>query len=219
MIITALERQKRQRRLRVYVDDAFALTVALSLAQEKGLHDGMAMSAADLRALRREDERHTAYEAALRLLSYRPRSEKEMRFRLGRRGVAPEVVEETVRRLRRAHYLDDEAFAQFWTERRDSVSPRSRALIQRELRFKGIDTDTASSTVEGLDDEEAAYRAAVKRLPALTGLSQDVFRRRLGGFLTRRGFSYDTIRHTLERCWSEADGGGSGPSEDSSHPS
>jgi regulatory protein len=219
MIITALERQKRQRRLRVYVDGAFALTVALSRAQEKGLHEGMGMSAAELRALRREDERHTAYEAALRLLSYRPRSEKEMRFRLGRRGVAPEVVEETVRRLRRAHYLDDEAFAQFWAERRDSVSPRSRALIERELRFKGIDAGTASSTVADLDDEEAAYRAAAKRLPALTGLSREVFWRRLGGFLTRRGFSYDVVRPTLERCWSDISGGDSESAEEGAEPS
>jgi len=213
MIITALERQKRQRRLNVFVDGRFALAVALSLAQEKGLHEGMTVSAAELRALRREDERHSAYEAALNLLSYRPRSEKEMRFRLGRHGIAPEVVEETVKRLRRLHYLDDGAFAQFWTERRDGVSPRSRALIQRELRFKGIDAETASSTVEGLDDEEAAYRAASKRLPAVAGLSRELFRRRLGGFLTRRGFAYDVVRRTLERCWSEV-GGGSGLSEE-----
>lgn len=214
MIITALERQKRRRRVNVFVDGRFALALALSLAQEKGLHSEMEVTEADLRALRKEDERHSAYEAALRLLSYRPRSEKEMRFRLGRRGFAPEVVEETVKRLRRLHYLDDGAFAQFWTERRDSVSPRSRALIQSELRFKGIDAETASSTVEGLDDEEAAYRAATKRLPAVAGLSRDLFRRRLGGFLTRRGFAYDVVRRTLERCWSEV-GGESGPSEES----
>ncbi len=206
MIITALERQQRRRRVNVFVDGRFALSLALSLVQEKGLHSEMEVTEADLRALREEDERRSAYEAALRLLSYRPRSEKEIRFRLGRRGVAPEVVEETVKTLRQRHYLDDGAFAQFWTERRDSASPRSRALIQSELRFKGIDAETASSTVEGLDDEEAAYRAAAKRLPALAGLSRDLFRRRLGGFLTRRGFAYDVVRRTLERCWSEVSG-------------
>ena len=212
MIITGLERQRR-RRVNVFVNGRFALSLALSLAQEKGLHSEMEVTEADLQALREEDERRSAYEAALHLLSYRPRSEKEMRFRLGRRGFPPEVAEETVTRLRRLHYLDDGAFAQFWTERRDSVSPRSRALIQSELRFKGIDAETASSTVEGLDDEEAAYRAASKRLPAVAGLSRDLFRRRLGGFLTRRGFAYDIVRRTLERCWSEV-GGESGPSEE-----
>ena len=165
MIITALERQKRQRRLRVYVDGAFALSLALSLAQEKGLHEGMAMSAADLRSLRREDERHTAYEAALRLLSYRPRSEKEMRFRLGRRGVAPEVVDETVRRLRRAHYLDDGAFAQFWARaagQRESAQPGPHRAGNSGSRGSTPTRPRRRST--GLDDEEAAYRAAAKRL-------------------------------------------------------
>ncbi len=203
MIITSLERQRRRRRVNVYVDGRFALALALGLAQEKGLHSGMTVSEAELQALREEDERQSAYEAALRLLSYRPRSEKEMRMRLGRRGVPPALVDETVERLRRAHYLDDGAFAQFWTESRDRVSPRSRGLIRRELLFKGIDAETAASTVEGLDDEGAAYRAAAKRLHALEGLDYDVFRRRLGGFLTRRGFGYDVVRRTLERCWSE----------------
>jgi regulatory protein len=211
VIITALERQKRRRRLNVYVDGRFALALALSLAQEKGLHTGMTVSEAELQALREEDERHGAYEAALRLLSYRPRSEKEMRMRLKRRGIAPALVEETVERLRRLHYLDDKAFARFWTESRDSISPRSRGLIRRELLFKGIDAETATSTVEDLDDEEAAYRAASKRLHAFEGLSYDVFRRRLGGFLTRRGFGYNVVRRTLERCWSEIEGGA--PSE------
>jgi len=76
-----------------------------------------------------------------------------------------------------------------------------------------------TSTVAGLDDEEAAYRAAAKRLHALTGLSREVFWRRLGGFLTRRGFSYDVVRPTLERCWNDISGGDSEPSEEGAEPS
>jgi len=207
MFITSVERQLRRRqRANLFVDGQYALSLALSLAQEKGLHPGMTIDEAELQGLRTEDERRTAYEAAINLLSYRPRSEKEIRQRLRRRSVAPEVIDETVERLRAAHYLDDAAFAQFWRESRETLSPRSGRLIRSELLFKGVDIDTATSTVEDLDDEEAAYRAAAKRLKSLKDDDCDVFRRRLGGFLTRRGFSYDVVRRTLERCWRDLGG-------------
>ena len=186
MLITGLERQPRRRRVSLFVDGRFALALATDLAAEKGLRVGMSV---------------------LRLLSYRPRSEREMRARLRRHSVDAAVIEETVARLRQAHYLDDAAFAQFWRESRQSLSPRSRRLIRSELLSKGVDADTAGATVEGVDDDEAAYRAASKRLKALAGSDYDTFRQRLGGFLTRRGFSYDVARRTIERCWGESGGG------------
>ena len=208
MLITSVERQpRRRRRVNLFVDGQFAFSLALSLAQEKGIHAGMTVDEAELDALRAEDERRTAYEAAIHLLSYRPRSEREMRQRLRRRGVAPDVIDETVERLHASHYLDDAAFAQFWRESRETLSPRSGRLIRSELLSKGVDAGTATSTVEGLDDEEAAYRAASKRLKSLRGDDYEVFRRRLGGFLTRRGFSYDVVRRIIERCWRDLGGG------------
>jgi len=206
MIVTSIERQPRRRRVNVFVDGQFALSLALSLVQEKDVHAGMTVDEAELQALRTEDERRAAYETAIHLLSYRPRSEREMRQRLRRRGAAPDVVDETIERLRASHYLDDAAFAQFWRESREAISPRSGRLIRSELMSKGVDAGTATSTVEGLDDEEAAYRAASKRLKAHQGESYDVFRRRLGGFLTRRGFSYDVVRRVLDRCWRDIGG-------------
>lgn len=206
MIVTSLERQPRRRRVNVFVDGRFALSLTLSLAQEKGLHAGMALDEGQLDRLRAEDERRVAYEAAIHLLSYRPRSEREMGQRLRRRGVGPDVIEETVQRLRESHYLDDDAFAQFWRESRQALSPRSGRLIRSELLSKGVDSETATSTVEGLDDEEAAYRAASKRLKSVLGEDFGAFRRRLGGFLIRRGFNYNVVKRTLERCWLEIGG-------------
>jgi regulatory protein len=207
MIISAIERQKRRQRVNVYGDEGrFAFALALHLAQDAGLHTGMELSQAQVNALQDADARHSAYEAALRLLSYRPRSEREMRRRLGRRGIGLRLIDETVRRLRERGYLDDKAFADFWTEARETTSPRSRRLIVHELRAQGVDADTAAAATASVADEEAAYRAASRRLHAFRGLDYDTFRRRLDGFLVRRGFSYEVARRTAERCWQEAGG-------------
>jgi regulatory protein len=206
MIITAINKQKYRQRVNVYVDGRFAFALGLTVAQEAGLYTGMAVSDADLHKLQDADVRQSAYDAALRLLAYRPRSEKELRLRLARRGYAPPLVDETLARLRRLGYVDDEAFARFWTESRDSSSPRSRRLLRSELLQKGVKADTASEAVVDLSDEEAAYRAAAKRLRTVQDVDYPAFRRRLGDFLLRRGFSYDVIRRTVDRCWVEKGG-------------
>lgn len=203
MIITSLERQRRRRRVNVFVDGRFALAVGLDLAAERGLHTGMAVTEAELRSLQAAETGQKAYEAGLRLLTYRPRSEREMRQRLARRGFEARLIGETVARLRRLGYLDDDAFARYWTESRDQLSPRAGRLIRRELRLKGIDSEIAAEASAAVSDEDAAYRAAAKRVRVLAGLDFAKFRERLGGFLIRRGFSYEVTRHVLERCWQE----------------
>ncbi len=211
MIVTAVNKQKHRKRVNVYVDGRFALALSVAVAQEAGLHTGMAVSDDDLRALQEADARQGAYDAALRLLAYRPRSEKELRLRLARRGHPPPLIGETVARLRRLGYVDDEAFARFWTESRDNTGPRSRRLLRSELLQKGVAADTAGEAVAAVCDEEAAYRAASKRLRAFQDSDYATFRRRLGDSLFRRGFSYEVIRRTVDRCWEEK---GGSPAED-----
>ena len=150
-------------------------------------------------------EPQRAYEAALRFLSYRPRSSQEVRRRLASR-FTPEAVQETVRRLEEHGFLDDAAFAAFWRQSREAHRPRSTALIRRELMQKGVPRDVAEAAVTGLDDEHSAYRAAKRRERALRGLDEATFRRRLGDYLRRRGFSFGVAHGVVERLWEERGG-------------
>ena len=98
---------------------------------------------------------------AFRFLSYRPRSESEVRRRLEAKYPVL-VAESVVQRLREQGLLDDTSFAQEWTRSRVSHRPRSAKAIRRELLGKGVDRDTAQAAVETLDDEESAYRAGLR---------------------------------------------------------
>ena len=76
--------------------------------------------------------------AAYHYLSYRPRSEGEIRQWLHRRGFANEVAEKTMIKLREQNLSDDFAFARFWKENRLSFKPKSKRLIKKELRDKKV---------------------------------------------------------------------------------
>jgi regulatory protein len=208
--VTAIEKQRRGGRLNLFLDGAFALALTTEVAARAGLRVGAVVDEAALASLRDEAARADAMSSALRLLSYRPRSESELRQRLVRRGAPAEVIEATLRRLGELKLVDDEAFARGWAESRDRSSPRGRRLLKHELLAKGVGADTAREAVSGVDEEDAAARAAARRLTALRGLTYEQFRRRLGDFLLRRGFGFNTVHVTVERGWRALAEGGDG---------
>lgn len=200
--ITAIEAQRRGRdRVNVFLDEAFAFSLGREVVEEQGLHPGQVVSNSQIEELVGADLLGRCFNAALRLLSYRPRSEMEIRARLSRR-FEREVIERVLLQLKARQMVDDAAFAQFWRENRESFSPRSKRLLKLELRQKGIDPEVVDEVVEGLDDEDSAYRAAQRRGRTLER-DYETFRRKLGAFLGRRGFSYGVINRTIERLWQE----------------
>ena len=202
MIISSIEK-RRGRRVDVYVDGRLALTLAKELAVERGLRAGATITPDQLTALGEEGARRGALEAGLRLLSYRLRSEEELRRRLADKRYDRKAIESALARLRELGYLDDEAFSLYWAETRQAQRPRSRRLLASELRSRGIDKETAELATADVSDEDAAYLAAIGRLRALRGQEYQAFRERLGRFLISRGFGYDIARQVIERCWAE----------------
>jgi regulatory protein len=148
-----------------------------------------------------------AHTAALRFLSYRPRSEAEVRTRLTR-NFPRDLVENVLQALREESLVDDAAFATLWTDSRDSLKPRSAWAIKRELIAKGVDGVLAEEAVIGLDDEASAYRAGVGLARRLHDADLSTFRRRLWSHLKRRGFADADCRHTINRLWEERDADG-----------
>lgn len=153
---------------------------------------------------------------ALRLLSRRSRSIKEMRERLRKKGISPADVSHCIRWLEERRLLDDEAFARALTRDRIRFSPRSPFLIRTELRKKGVAGPLAPRAIdqvleeEGLQERDLAAQAAqgwVRRQSPATRADllaerfsedREKVRRRLYGFLSRRGFRGDEARRGME---------------------
>ncbi len=102
--ITAIRPQKRGKKINLFLDGRFAFALAKETAQ--GREVGKELSPEEVQSLTRKDALERARDFSLRFLSYRPRSEKEMRERLWRHGFPPETVEETIARLKDQGLLD-----------------------------------------------------------------------------------------------------------------
>lgn len=201
-VITALEvHQRNKDRVKLFLDDAFAMD--LSSLQASQLAPGQSLTQAEVDALSEAKALQSAYDRALRFLSYRPRSADEVRRHLERNAVAKVVVAVVIERLNERGYLDDLAFAQFWLENRNRFKPIAPRALRYELRQKGVDDAIVESVLSEVDVEEAAYRAAQSRVTRYRGSTRQVFRSKLYGLLRRRGFDSEAIYAVVGRLQNE----------------
>lgn len=204
--ITALKVQKRNKdRVSVYLDGEYAFGVKAIVAAR--LRVGQSLSDDDIVELQGRDLFERAYDRALDFLSYRPRSEAEVRRYLRDKQMPEQVIEATIERLTRVDLLDDEAFARFWIENREQFKPRSRRMLSYELRQKGVAAATIARMLDDVDEQESAYRAAAQQIRRYAKLDREAFFRRLMGFLGRRGFDYQVAMAVVRRLWEERESG------------
>ena len=200
--ITAITVQKKTpNRVNIHLDGEFAFGVARITAA--WLKVGDELSEEKIAKLLAEDSLERAHQQSMLFLSYRARSEKEVRQNLQKHEFSEDAIETTIERLRGAGLVNDNEFAQTWVENRNTFRPRSRRALAIELRQKGLDDETVSSAVSGVNEETLAYEAAQKRLGRLKGLEWNDFRKKLSEFLARRGFPYSVIAPIVTRAWSE----------------
>ncbi len=200
--ITALKVQaKAKDRVNVSLDGEFAF--GLALIHALWLKIGQHLSDAEIAELQTADTLEKAQQRALNLISYRPRSVKEVQQRLKKAGVDEAQTETIVTRLKEAGLLDDETFSNQWVESRLRASPRSKRMIQWELKQKGVGADQINKALEGVNDEDAATQAALKKLPRFAALDARERKRKLMEFLARNGFSYDVISSVVTKVLNE----------------
>ncbi len=201
--ITAIVVQKRSpNRVNIYLDGEFAFGLARIVAA--WLRIGQELSEEKIERLQAEESRERAFQQAILFLSYRSRSESEIRQNLRKHEFPEPVIETTLERLREGGLANDNQFARAWVENRTTFRPRSRRLMAMELRQKGLNEEAVASAVENVDDEALAYEAAQKRAARFRDLEWNEFRKKLSDFLARRGFSYSVIAPVITRIWNEA---------------
>jgi len=201
--ITALRASNHGEKVKVFVDGVLAFVADKKTIANAGLQLGQNLSVSQVEEIKHLFLLHDCVDAALHYLSYRPRSKDEVRRRLQQRGFADDVIVETMDTLKERGFIDDVAFANFWKDSRLSFNPRSRELLKLELRQKGVSAHIAAETVEDIDDETSAYRVGLKKSRGLGLLDYADFRRRIFGYLRRRGFGYEVANKVVERLWNE----------------
>lgn len=207
----------------LFLNDTPFVVIHTSLVEKFGLRIGLEIEAEIIEKLIAADEVMRAKNYALRLLREekypltvdasedsrpigKPKiyTKNEMEQRLAREGFSTKAIETTIEELIHSGHIRDRQYAENWIVHRQKSNPRGKMLLKKELVNKGIDRETAEqvvANVETQDETKVALQIAQKRMKQYTGLPIHVAKRRLHGFLARRGFGSEIVRHVLEQIF------------------
>ena len=208
-IITSLERQsKNQNRISVFIDNSFAFGVHQDVLLQHMLYVGLRLDQQTIQELQLADQLIRAKSSAISYLSYRARTEFEIREKLKRDGFESTIIEAVILRLHELSYIDDNTFVTNFVKNRLHLKGHGPLRLKSDLRKLGISHEQVEIALNAIADSEGiidrALEQARKRMKRLQK-EENRFkqRRKLYSFLLRKGHTSDTAKEVLERLEQE----------------
>lgn len=200
-IITDIVQQKRNReRYNIYIDYEYAFSLSAELLIEYNIKKNSEIDEEKISELVSKENTKKAYNMALNYLQYRMRSQKELEDYLIKKGFDLDTIEETLEKLKKYDFINDEIFAEAMT--RDLLSAKlvGRRYIVHKLREKGIDNRIIDSVVDGIDEEvelKRAYELAEEQFKRCRERPTIKDEQRIGRLMARRGFEWHIINRAI----------------------
>lgn len=193
-VVSAVEQVKRHRdRVAVFVEGLFSFELGQELAMERGVRRGERLTTDRVNELVAEDQRRTATSRAFHFLSYRSRTESEVRKKLAGLHYDQQVVNHVIETLHRLGYLDDEAFSEQFARSRIRNKAHGPRRVRIDLLKLGVDAEVIDASVESAceaDEIRAAATKAGRKYWQRAMREPDLRKRRwkFVQYLVRRGF-------------------------------
>ncbi len=205
-IITKIESQKKNpKRRSIFLDGKFALGVDEEVVSRLGLKKGESVTGQDLKQILLQKNENEAKDVALRFLSFRRRTEKEIRLKLQKRGFDEKIIKRTIEKLKEYDLINDLEFATAWVKERLEYKPRGKRLLRLELWKKGIKKEIIDRVTGELcgEEDKSVLELLEKIKKKYKNLDPQVAKRRMYGYLMRRGFTYDLINQVMRNSASK----------------
>lgn len=200
MKITKIKPQNNKDRVNIYLYGEFAFGLDLEIAYKYNLKKDMEIDESYIENVLKSEEQNSANDYALKFLSHRSRTEKEIVDKMIKKGFDEEVINETLAYLKKYNFIDDRRFAEIYTEEKIRLKKLGSYRIKHELQNKGVDESIASEIVEKYSDNEyeRAMELATKKVKSYKNDDKNAIYRKLGGYLQRRGYSFECVSKVLK---------------------
>ena len=203
--ITAIKSQKNQKRLNIYLDDKFGFGIDLENYMKLGLKVEQELTEEEVEKIVKKAECQKALDKLLRFVTLRPGSEKEIKDWFKRRKVHESLHKELFNRLNRLELTDDEKFAEWWVEQRQTFKPKSLRILNNELRIKGIKKETIKEVLgkTNVDEEKIARQLFEKKEYKWKNLPKREAKQKAYEYLARKGFDWEIVKKIVDQTASE----------------
>ncbi|MCZ2260241.1 recombination regulator RecX [Sporosarcina sp. G11-34] len=200
-IITKITQQKKDlERYNIFLDEKYAFSVHETVLVKFGLTKGMPLEDWSIDEMVYEDEVSKAFNRGLNYLSFRMRSEFEVKTKLLDAGHGEAVALEALVKLKRLGFLDDEKFSEALLQTQKRTSSRGPKAIQQELQRKGIEKGLQEKILESYSEDEqveVARKLAEKAAASSRSTPPRQVQQKIQNALLRKGYSFDIIKRAL----------------------
>jgi regulatory protein len=204
--ITRIETQKKARgRVNVYADGEFLIGLGAETLFRAGLRVGDEVSSALVDRLTDQESFLAAKTAALRLLSIRPRSEREILDRLREKEFDEQSIAGVIGELRQSGLVNDHAFACAYIRNALTLRPLGEIPLRQKLLLLGVPRETVDEAIRltltesdllaGALQSARSYLRRLQRTPGNGDTPK--FRQKIRTYLARRGYTWSTIAAVL----------------------
>lgn len=199
MIVTAIEQQKHQKeRYSVFIDGEFAFGLIMQDILYFKLKEGQEISETTYHFIMENLVYIKAQDTALHYISYKMRTEQEVRKKLLEKEYADEVIERVIEFLKKYNYVNDLNYAQSYVKQSARLKPKGKIALKMELRMRGIKDMIISEVLEEIQlNELDAAMQLIEKKGGTEALSDEKKKRKIVSFLQRRGYSYDIIKEAM----------------------
>ena len=167
------------------------LYIHRSIADRYSLSEGMEITAAQVRTIKRENDVRRARERALYLAEDMERSYKMMFDKLCA-NYPEDICREVCDELKQRGIIDDRRYARRYCDA--ALKKYGEYRVKHELWKRGISSEIIDELLEDMDDESST-ETALRFLRSHICRDREPYKekKRLYDALARRGFSYDVI--------------------------
>jgi regulatory protein len=154
-----------------------------------------------------DDLEQRARQIVLRLLEKGPRTSAQLLEALASKEIPAEIASAVVLRFAEVELVDDQRFAEDMAAASRKTKGLARSMVRRKLATKGLNQEIIDQVASEITDEDelaVATELASKRLSQLDKLDKEVIKRRLVGFLQRRGFSSSIVFAAIREAQDQA---------------
>ncbi len=201
MKITLIEKNKKNpNTYMVYLDDGSVFSIPEEVYLKQGFYEKEEISNEEIIYIKEQIIYTTVKQKAMRYLTLKYRSEKEVKQKLMRDAFDEDIIESAISELKSIGYINDLIFTQKYIYDRSKLKPKSKRMLKYELLNKGVDESIIDSVLDSWEvDDMTVAIGLVKKKFGKYNLKDEKIYKKAFAFLRHRGFETNVIIDVLKQ--------------------
>ncbi|HHX18782.1 MAG TPA: regulatory protein RecX [Clostridium sp.] len=205
MKITSVEKSKKNNKmLSVFIDNVYSFSISEEDYFRLNLYEKTSISEREIDDIKNSIALKTVKSSAIRLITYKLLSEKELFLKLIAKGYDEDVVNIAIEEVKSIGYLNDTIYAQKFVYERIKLKPKSKKALSFELANKGISGDIIETVLNNIDyDEDVVIERLLRKKFGKYDLADPKITKKAYSFLMHRGFDFENIKRVINKIIKE----------------